>query len=459
MLLRRKSVGEGVLERNLIFIDTPSLEDDRACNRILDHTKESLQRTARLESMTDSELINLLSGDGGVQVDAVIYLFDPTATDSSASGLSSAQQNLLQYLCKWTNFIPLIGRADTVSPEALKQRKEQVVELLNHFKCEPYRLGELSDQPHQEPFAVSSAYGDDTDVLDASILMSSQYMPPLVPSELSTVVDCLLAADNMARLRHSSATKFLLWRQENLGYHLDLRKQGILQSPHLGYQTTEVTSSGSCVEDPSKVVVPHSSSSYYRSASPAISDNSALSGAVMETSTFALAQYNAEAQGTEPFRQVRLAKWAQDLQRSLNNERRKYQQMYNNPPAEWNSNDDENAHAIITTKEGQRPPRGRLGGDLGVIDPRDPLGVLSFAQAFRRQGFFALQIMGGCGLVGAVAYWVMRNWMDVQDFFGFNQPAGMVHAIPPPPPPSARYSTPISWLESTPFGALIGWSR
>ncbi|EGP92280.1 unnamed protein product [Zymoseptoria tritici ST99CH_1E4] len=459
MLLRRNSVGEGILERNLTFIDTPSVEDDQSCRQLLEFTKDLLQRTARIESMTDSELMSLLSGDGGVQIDAVLYLFDPTPDAASPSGLSSAHQDLLQHLCKWTNVVPLVGRADTVSFEALKLRKEQINDTLRSIKAEPYHLSELSEQPDQEPFAVSSAYGDDTDVIDASILMSSEYMPPLVPSELSRVVDCLLSSENVARLRHLSAAKFLLWRQENLGYHIDFRKQAMLQSPQLGYQTTEVTSSGSCVEDPSKVLVPHSSSSYYRSASPAISDNSALSGAVIGTSTFALAKYNEEAQGTEPFRQVRLAKWAQDLQRSLNNERRRYQHMYTNPPAEWNASDDGNAHAMVTTKEGQRPPRGRLGGDLGVIDPRDPLGVLSFAQAFRRRGFFALQIVGGCGLVGAVAYWVVKNWMDVQDFFGFTQPAVMVHAIPVLPPPSSRYSTPMSWLEATPFGGLFGWSR
>jgi GTPase SAR1 family protein len=458
MLHRRKSVGEGVLERNLTFIDTPSLEDERSCNRILDYVKDLSKRTARMESMADNELINLLSGDGGVQIDAVIYMFEPTAEKSPYP--SSAHQDLIQYLCKSTNLIPLIGRADELSPEDLKLRRDQVMELLNSIKAEPYKLGDLSEQPYQEPFAVSSAHGDDTDVIDASILMSSQYVPPLVPSELNTVAECLFTPENMARLRHVSATKFLLWRQENLGFHLDLKKQALLQSPQLGYQTTEATSSGSCAEEPSKVLVPHSSSSYYRSISPAISDNSALSGAVMGTSAFALAKYNEEAQTTEPFRQVRLAKWAQDLQRSLNNERRRYQQMYANAPAEWQPSEDENTHAMVTTKEGHRPPRGRLGGDLGVIDPRDPLGVLSFAQAFRRRGFLTLQIVGGCGLVGAVAYWVARNWMDVQDFFGFSQPAGVVHAVAvPAPPSSSRYTTPISWLEATPFGGLLGWSR
>lgn len=62
MLYRRKSIGEGALERNLTFIDTPGLDVDRDIQRLLDHLKADQQRTARLDSMGDSELVSLLSG-------------------------------------------------------------------------------------------------------------------------------------------------------------------------------------------------------------------------------------------------------------------------------------------------------------------------------------------------------------------------------------------------------------
>lgn len=93
-----------------------------------------------------------------------------------------------------------------------------------------------------------------------------------------------------------------------------------------------------------------------------------------------------------------------------------------------------------------------------MIDPRDPLGVLALGQAFRRRGFLILQIAGGCGLVGAVAYWIARNWFDVQEFLGGgggggSQAVGMVHAAAIPAP------TVVRPRDDTPFARLFGWCR
>jgi hypothetical protein len=151
----------------------------------------------------------------------------------------------------------------------------------------------------------------------------------------------------------------------------------------------------------------------------------------MGTTSYALARYNDTKSPTEPFRQVRLAKWAQDLQRSLDNERKRYKRMYSNQPADWVSNAGESEKAsdpnqsLVPTSH-HRPAKGRLGGEVGIIDPRDPLGVLAFGQTFRRQGWLALQLAGSCGLIGAVAWWVMRNWAEVQEFLGLGQQGPVV---------------------------------
>lgn len=149
----------------------------------------------------------------------------------------------------------------------------------------------------------------------------------------------------------------------------------------------------------------------------------------MGTSAHALAQHDSQTTGTEPFRQIRLAKWAQDLQRSLANERKRYDTLYTvQQPAEWHlehegtggsdekaliaRNDDGGA---VGSSSQQRPTRGKLGGEIAVIDP---LGILSLGQIFRRQSWFVLRVAGGCGFVGAVAWWVLRNWAEVQEWFG-----------------------------------------
>lgn len=60
------------------------------------------------------------------------------------------------------------------------------------------------------PFAVSSARADDDDNMDASVLMSPDYEPPLVESELSALVERVFDPDNIAWLRHSAGQSDLL---------------------------------------------------------------------------------------------------------------------------------------------------------------------------------------------------------------------------------------------------------
>ena len=450
-LLRRKSIGEGVLERNLTFVDTPGFHDGCHVSEVLQHFKALMARIGNMEKMHDIELISMLSGEGGVQVDAVLYVFD-SATSSTESPtqlqLDSAQAELLRYLCKWTNVIPLIGRADLVEADELVARKRQIMEIFKTLPAEPCvarNMDGANNEPSasatepQEPLTISSALGDDPETIEASVLMSSGYLQPLLPSELNVFVEGLLEPENVARLRHLSATKFLLWRQENLGFQLGLQNQLLLKSPCFESESPAETSTGSIAEEPSKVLVPHGSSSYFRSTSPSASESSAISGNVMGTSSYALARYNDQTNTNVPFRQVRLAKWAQDLQRSLDNERRRYKQMYVDATSDWTSNSaaecsekPDLSQSLVTTS-GTRPAKGRLGGDLGIIDPRDPLGVLAFGEAFRRRGWFALQIAGGCGLIGAVAWWVVRNWVEVQEWVGFGQPVAFgVTAVPAP---------------------------
>jgi hypothetical protein len=475
MLLRRKSVGEGVLERNLTFIDTPGFHGGMHVQQLSRYFKDSLARMGHMEKMSDNELVSMLSGEGGVQIDAVLYVFDSkvTAEDSpSHLQMDHKQAELLQYLSKWTNVVPIIGFADSVEAAVLVARKKQLLNIFESLHVEPYlssgtNASTSDDEDPAEPFAISSAFADDSETIDASVLMASDYLQPLVPSQLETLVTTLFDPENAARLRHLSATKFLLWRQENLGSHIDLQKQLLLSSPRFEpTSSTGVPSAGVSVlsEEPSKVLVPHGSSSYFRSPSPTISDSSAGANnavaAAAAPSSSAYARVLNNASPSEPFRQVRMAKWAQDLQRSLDKERRKYQRMYT---ADWTStstggsgtSESEKAdpNMSLTTT---RPSKGRLGGPLSIIDPRDPLGVLAFSQAFRRQGFFVLQVASGCGLVGAVVWWMVRNWGEVVDFFGlsgYTNTGGLVSvSAVPAPVPSSR-----GWANTVDFGEWKEW--
>lgn len=452
LLQNKQSGGDGALDRNVTFIDCPSADQEGAIQAVLNYVAASLHRTAHMESMADSEIVRLLSGDGGDQITAIFYLFDPVSSEAPVLGLSLAHQDLLRCASKYTNLIPLIGKADTVSAEALQLRKEQISKLLELLHATPYRFAESTDNTvTREPLAISSLPGNDSDTIDASILMSSQYLAPLVPSELGYLVENLVEPENLARMRYESSLRFLLWRKENPSYHCEQKRLPHLLSPQTGYQTTDLASDASFPETSSKALVPQSAISFDRSNSPALSDNLAHSGANMGPS--ALARYNEQAQSTEPFRRVRLAKWARDLQSSLQNQSRRYQTIYQTPLSDWAMNEDDNDHALFATKGGRHAARGHLGGEIGVIDPRDPLGLLGIGQAFRLRGYMVVQLAGGCAIVGAVFYYVAKNWSDVAEFIGFSPSTGVVHATAVPPLAPTDRSVLLRWFaDSKPLG-------
>lgn len=402
MLVHPKSIGsDSMLERNLTFVDTPALDTIEHISQISQYFKSSLIRTANPDRLNDIELLNLMSGEGGSQIDVVLYLLEPAQVSSEGlvnTEAENARHELLQYLCKWTSVIPLIARADTLSLEELAERKKQIRDLsasLPIESCAYHAETAVSENPvshltsPEEPYAVSSATSSDLEAMDASLLMSSTYLQPLVPSELDVFVAQLLEPQNIARLRHLSATKFLLWRQQNLG--LVIRNQS---SPL-----------ADLASEPCKDLVRHRD---FGSSSPSTSDDSGAAANPSEPAEL-------------PLRQLRLAKWAQDLQRSLHNESRRYLPFQHRSPSRASSSPTSSSphEKALTTTSGApnataRPARGRLGGEIAIIDP---LGVLAFSESFKRHGYKIMQVASGVSLIGAVMWWAARNWMEIQEFF------------------------------------------
>ena len=78
VLQRRKSMGDTVLERNLCFVDTPGyghgLSKMEAIESVLQYVESQLRRSFSPPSEGDSDIVGLLSGSGGSQVDVVLYL-------------------------------------------------------------------------------------------------------------------------------------------------------------------------------------------------------------------------------------------------------------------------------------------------------------------------------------------------------------------------------------------------
>lgn len=75
---------DSVLERNLTFVDTPGYSASPASstleeqNVVVDYVESLLHQNISPVSMEDSELLGVISGNGGTQVDVVFYLLSPS---------------------------------------------------------------------------------------------------------------------------------------------------------------------------------------------------------------------------------------------------------------------------------------------------------------------------------------------------------------------------------------------
>lgn len=75
---RRKSMGDTVLERNLCFVDTPgysnSVSPTAGIELVMNYITEQVDKIHSFANMGSGELVSMLSGKGGTQVDVVFYL-------------------------------------------------------------------------------------------------------------------------------------------------------------------------------------------------------------------------------------------------------------------------------------------------------------------------------------------------------------------------------------------------
>ena len=75
---KRKSIGEFVMERNVCFVDTPGyssgLSMTEGIDSVLHYVEAQLSKAHSFANMGEGELVSMLSGKGGTQVDVALYL-------------------------------------------------------------------------------------------------------------------------------------------------------------------------------------------------------------------------------------------------------------------------------------------------------------------------------------------------------------------------------------------------
>ena len=71
-------MGDTVLERNICFVDTPGYSHgtsvSESISSVVQYAESQLTKVLSLANAGESELLSVLSGHGGTQVDVVLYM-------------------------------------------------------------------------------------------------------------------------------------------------------------------------------------------------------------------------------------------------------------------------------------------------------------------------------------------------------------------------------------------------
>ncbi|MCJ1286647.1 hypothetical protein MMC26_005993 [Xylographa opegraphella] len=399
VLRRRKSGGDTVLERNICFVDTPGYDPEtsvlESVNSVLHYIEAQMAKNISFSHMSDIDLLSMLGGAGGFQVDVVLYLF--------AKDLQPTDIEFLSRLSQTTNVIPLLAKADTLSEDEIKELKASVPKQLEAAGIRPFVFGteHAADSP---PFAVCSSASNDEDNMDASLLMSPDYIQPLLPSELLLLVKQIFNKDNVSWLRHSAAKKIIEWRKTPRAMSI-IRPTSRISSPtrYDRANTSPLTISTASITSPSQAIISYPSSPL----------------------SYTHARIADHTQREERLARVQLANWAGNLQRSLQNERGRYEALLFEQRAAWlkerlgeckidgspvtSSQETALVAGFGNDSYWSKETSARTSAYRGTMHPADPLGLLRWNEIMKSRGWFALQA-GSFGALALVAIWAVRNW-------------------------------------------------
>lgn len=326
----------------------------------------------------------------------------------------------IRRLTPFTSVLPIIAKSDTLTPSQVSTLKLSILSELRAANIRPFLFGKTSSElmrahlaggdgeqmssPHA-PFAISSAVTEDMENMDASVLMSPEYLPPLMETELTQLVGEVFCPENITWLKHLTAKKFLKWRSKSSLPPTNSIPQPL--TPNMG-----------------SLVLPSGPDS------------------------FALARVADHTQREERLAKVRLNRWAADLQRSLLAERERFERLARGERAVWLT---ERLNEVVM--DGQLVPLGQQqqnslrrrgmakdstgkldlrqlsvegqyqvevfgmrvgGGKEGMgMDVRDPFGLVRMNEALKRRVVVLVKVGGLAGVVGVVGVWVLRNWGEM----------------------------------------------
>lgn len=249
----------------------------------------------------------------------------------------------LQLIC---NIIPVLARSDEIQHEDVESSKLSLDTSLASAGIQPIAF---STEEACRTYAVSNALQSDRDIIDASVLMNSAYVQPLLPTDLATLVDRVFSPDGAAQLRHATAAKLVMRRP--------------FASAHdSSHSALTVRRSGEMILAPSNLNPFASMKSWSR---------------------------------------VEVSSWAQSLRQSLDSERLMTATMAQPSRAELARVSRE----LSKCKEGKPVRRRRK---QPIESSQDPLGLMELAGQVTRNGTFAVELLSGIGIVGYIITCIVK---------------------------------------------------
>ena len=324
-----------------------------------------------------------------------------------ATALKPADIEFIRQLSSLTNIIPLLAKADTLPSADLDHIRASVSEELCNAELQLFNI--RPQTPNSSLLhTVCSSPSKDLENMDASLLMQSDYIQPLHPSELPDLVNQLFSKHTIQQLKYFAAKRIIQNRN----------------APQISALTPSPLRTTLTPSYPRSSTAPLPNESFS-------SVSQALIARPAGTMTYAQAAVTDHTLREERLARVHLANWAANLQRSLQNERAKYEAIAKAERAEWlkarlgecvfdgeiepATETKRNDTALIATNFKKRKSSGDRKGNPAVprgsvIDPADPLGLMHLRDHIGATGLIALKVVGGCGVLGALVWWAARSW-------------------------------------------------
>ena len=319
--------------------------------------------------------------------------------------------------------IPLLTKVDTIDASDLERLKASMAECLADAGIKPFRPAATSERGLSTPVVVCSSPSKDLENMDASLLMQSDYIQPLHPSQLNHLLDTLFSSENLSQLKHFAAKKLLRARKAGRG------AVGSSPSPF------RTGISPSCSPSNTAPLLNES----FASVSQALISRP-TSGAL----TYNRAQVADHTLREERLARVHLANWAANLQRSLQNERARYEIIARAERAEWlkarlgectlegdlddpfsiDAGERRVENRLVPTrsdrggrcrdspdiKEKKDPLAAKPRSSVGMLDYDDPLGLMRLRDQFTSTSWVTLKVVGVSGVLGALVWWAAKTW-------------------------------------------------